>query len=215
MNKAEWNAHVATRTVLPKAAANNAVGAVLAAISDALAHGDAFSISGFGSFTTRTRPARKAGTRVQGKLSPSLCPRGHRSRLARPSVTLSIANTPKETTAVFQPYRPIACTAVPEDPDAGPKTAPSRSASPLLRAAGVHRYPSSPPFEELSECGSATNSRCPGLVTARSPDKREADTTDPGARPSNTAPLAGDTKEACRTNPSQSLLHPLRNWNTT
>ena len=64
--------------------------------------------------------------------------------------------------------------------------------------------------DELSECGSTMNSRRPGLVTARAPEQREVGNTDPGARTSNTTPLAGDTKEASSTNPSQSLRHPVR-----
>ena len=51
---------------------------------------------------------------------------------------------------------------------------------------GSSQHPS--PNELVSERGSTTNSRRLGLVTARPPEQREADTTDLGARTPTTAP---------------------------
>ena len=59
MNKTDLAAHVATHAALPKAAADRAVGAVFAAIADALAREEVVAIAGFGTFSTRSRPARQ------------------------------------------------------------------------------------------------------------------------------------------------------------
>ena len=59
MNKAGLIAHVATQTAVPKATADSIVDAVFTAIGDALAHREKVSIAGFGTFTTRDRPARQ------------------------------------------------------------------------------------------------------------------------------------------------------------
>ena len=91
MNKAELASHVAAETAVPKAGADSVVGAVFAAIAEALARGEKVYIAGFGSFATRTpvQPAR-AATRVPGKASPSPPPRHRRSRPARRSATPSM-----------------------------------------------------------------------------------------------------------------------------
>ena len=59
MNKADLAAHVAGQVALPKVAADRAVSAVFAAIGDALARDEAVAIAGFGTFSTRSRPARQ------------------------------------------------------------------------------------------------------------------------------------------------------------
>ena len=58
MNKAEMADRLAARTGLSRAAAREAVGGVFAAIGDALANGEEVRITGFGTFGTRSRPAR-------------------------------------------------------------------------------------------------------------------------------------------------------------
>ncbi|MYJ95853.1 MAG: HU family DNA-binding protein [Proteobacteria bacterium] len=58
MNKAELVSHVAAETSPTRAAAERMVGAVLSAIADALADGETVTIAGFGTFSTRDRPAR-------------------------------------------------------------------------------------------------------------------------------------------------------------
>ena len=60
MNKAEMADRLAARTGLSKAAAREAVDGVFAAIGDALANGEEVQIVGFGTFGTRSRPARTA-----------------------------------------------------------------------------------------------------------------------------------------------------------
>ena len=59
MKKSDLTSHVATRASLPKSAADGAVTAVFAAISDALAREEAVTIAGFGTFSTKRRPARQ------------------------------------------------------------------------------------------------------------------------------------------------------------
>lgn len=59
MKKSDLASHVATQASLPKAAADGAVSAVFAAISDALAREEAVTIAGFGTFSTKRRPARQ------------------------------------------------------------------------------------------------------------------------------------------------------------
>ncbi len=59
MKKADLTAHVAAQVALPKVAADPAVSVVLAAIGDALARDEAVAIAGFGTFSTRSRPARQ------------------------------------------------------------------------------------------------------------------------------------------------------------
>ena len=59
MNKTELASSVATRTSITKATADSAVAAVFATIAEALARGEKVSIAGFGTFATRSRPARQ------------------------------------------------------------------------------------------------------------------------------------------------------------
>lgn len=59
MNKTDLAAHVATRASLSRAEAHAAVGAVFATITEALAGGESVAIAGFGTFSTRPRPARR------------------------------------------------------------------------------------------------------------------------------------------------------------
>ena len=59
MNKSQFASHVARRTSLTRAGAEAAVNAVLTTITDTLAKGDTVTIAGFGTFSTRTRPARR------------------------------------------------------------------------------------------------------------------------------------------------------------
>ena len=59
MKKSDIVARVATQTSLSKADAAGAVDAVLSAISDALAQGEAVSIAGFGTFSVKHRAARQ------------------------------------------------------------------------------------------------------------------------------------------------------------
>ena len=58
MNMAEMADRLAARTGLSNAAAKEAVDGVFAAIGDALANGEKVRIPGFGTFGTRSRPAR-------------------------------------------------------------------------------------------------------------------------------------------------------------
>ena len=58
MNKAEMVDRLAARTGLSKSVAKEAVDDVFAAIGDALATGAEVRIVGFGTFGTRSRPAR-------------------------------------------------------------------------------------------------------------------------------------------------------------
>ena len=58
MNKAEMADRLAARTSLSKADARAAVDSVFAAIGDALGNGEEVRIPGFGTFGTRSRPAR-------------------------------------------------------------------------------------------------------------------------------------------------------------
>ena len=59
MNKAELTARVAARTSMSKAGADAAVSAVFTTIADVLASGETVAIAGFGTFSTRSRPARQ------------------------------------------------------------------------------------------------------------------------------------------------------------
>ena len=58
MNKAEMADRLVARAGLSKAVAREAVDGVFAAIGDALANGEEVRIAGFGTFGTRSRPAR-------------------------------------------------------------------------------------------------------------------------------------------------------------
>ena len=59
MKKSDISAHVANQASLTKSAADGAVNAVFDAISDALAKEDTVTIAGFGTFSTKRRPARQ------------------------------------------------------------------------------------------------------------------------------------------------------------
>ena len=58
MNKNDLIDSVAERTALAKSDAARAVEAVLASITEALQKGEAVTLSGFGTFATKTRAAR-------------------------------------------------------------------------------------------------------------------------------------------------------------
>ena len=58
MRKADLAGDVAGRASLTKAQAKSAVDAVFDIIRDALANGDTVSVTGFGTFATRSRSAR-------------------------------------------------------------------------------------------------------------------------------------------------------------
>ena len=59
MNRSELVSNVAAGTSLSKSDAAAAVAAVFATIADALARGETVTIAGFGTFSTRDRPARE------------------------------------------------------------------------------------------------------------------------------------------------------------
>ena len=59
MRKSDIAAHVADRVSLSKAQAEGAVNALIEAIRGALANGEKVSLAGFGTFSTRSRPARR------------------------------------------------------------------------------------------------------------------------------------------------------------
>ena len=58
MNKSNLVRHVAGETGLTRSAAEAAVNAMLSGIAGSLARGEAVGLSGFGTFATRSRPAR-------------------------------------------------------------------------------------------------------------------------------------------------------------
>ena len=58
MNKRKLATHVSARTSLSKSNADAAVSALFSAIADALVSGETVAIAGFGTFSTRSRPAR-------------------------------------------------------------------------------------------------------------------------------------------------------------
>ena len=58
MRKADIAAEIAGRASLTKDQAKSAVNAVFEVIRDALANGDTVSVTGFGKFSTKSRPAR-------------------------------------------------------------------------------------------------------------------------------------------------------------
>ena len=59
MNKAELAARVATQTSLSEVGADVAVNAVFSTIADTLAGGETVTIAHFGTFSTKSRPARQ------------------------------------------------------------------------------------------------------------------------------------------------------------
>ena len=59
MRKSDIAAHVADRVSPSKAQAEGAVNALIEAIRGALANGEKVSLAGFGTFSTRSRPARR------------------------------------------------------------------------------------------------------------------------------------------------------------
>ena len=59
MTKSELSTQVAAQASLTKASADAAVNAVFSAITDALANGETVTLTGFGTFSVRTRGARQ------------------------------------------------------------------------------------------------------------------------------------------------------------
>ena len=59
MKKSDISSHVASQASLSKTSADAAVNAVFGAISDALSREEAVTIAGFGTFSTKRRPARQ------------------------------------------------------------------------------------------------------------------------------------------------------------
>ena len=58
MKKSDIAGRVADRAGLSRSAAGNAVDAVFVAVAEALGNGEEVRIAGFGTFTTKSRPAR-------------------------------------------------------------------------------------------------------------------------------------------------------------
>ena len=67
MNKKEMADRLAARTGLSKSAARNAVDSVFVTVGEALAHGEDVWLPGFGTFGTRSRPARNGRNPRTGK----------------------------------------------------------------------------------------------------------------------------------------------------
>ena len=59
MNRSELSSNVAASASLSKSDAASPVSAVFATIAEALAGGETVTIAGFGTFSTRSRPARQ------------------------------------------------------------------------------------------------------------------------------------------------------------
>ena len=59
MTRSELCARVAARSSLSKADVAAALGALTSTIADALAEGETVTVAGFGTFSTRDRPARE------------------------------------------------------------------------------------------------------------------------------------------------------------
>ena len=77
MNKAGMVDRLAARTGLGKSAAKKAVDGVFAVIGDALVDGEEVRIAGFGTFGTRSRPARTGRNPSTGEavsISASMSP---------------------------------------------------------------------------------------------------------------------------------------------
>ena len=89
MNKTELSARLVARTSISKPGADAAVRAVFSTIADALAGGGGVAIAGFGSFSTKSRPARQGRNPRTGEII-AIPPQSRRpSRPARPFVTPS------------------------------------------------------------------------------------------------------------------------------
>ena len=67
MIKAELAARVAAQASLSRAAADTAVNGVSSTIADALACGETVTIAGFGTFSTKSRPARQGRNPCTGE----------------------------------------------------------------------------------------------------------------------------------------------------
>ena len=85
MNKSDLVRHVAGETGMTRAAAEAAVNSMPSGIAGSLARGEAVSLPGFGTFATRSRPAR-------------------RGRNPRTGESLEIAAS---TTPTFKPGKPL------------------------------------------------------------------------------------------------------------
>ena len=77
MNEAELSVRVATPTSTSKPSADAAVSAMFSTIADALTSGETVTIAGFGTFSTRPRPARQGRNPRTGE-----------------SITIAASNTP-------------------------------------------------------------------------------------------------------------------------
>ena len=83
MNRTELCARIAARSSLSRADAATAVDAVVSAIADALARGEAVSIAGFGKFDTRRRAARQGRNPRTGETVPIAAARVQAFRAAK------------------------------------------------------------------------------------------------------------------------------------
>ena len=90
MNRSELSAQLAAQFSLDRASADRIVAGVFAAIGDSLAKGEAVSIAGFGTFATKSRPARQGLNPGPAGPSPSPPRRHRRSSPARRFATPSM-----------------------------------------------------------------------------------------------------------------------------
>ena len=77
MKKSDIAAHVANQASLTRSIADSAVNAVFSAISDSLSREETVTIAGFGTFSTKRRPARQGRNPRTGEsitISASIVP---------------------------------------------------------------------------------------------------------------------------------------------
>ena len=89
MNKSELSVHLAAETAVTRTTADNVVYALFATIAEALARGEKVSIPGFGTFGTRSRPARQGRNPATGEsiaISASTTPTFKAGKTLRDSV---------------------------------------------------------------------------------------------------------------------------------
>ena len=67
MTKAQLAARVATQASMSRTGAAAAVNAVFSAVADALASGETVTIADFGTFSTKSRPARQGRNPLTGE----------------------------------------------------------------------------------------------------------------------------------------------------
>ena len=156
MNRSELSAQLAAQFSLDRASADRMVTAVFAAIGDSLANGEAVSIAGFGTFDTKSRPARQGRNPRTGE---TIAIAASTARRRFPAADRRQRSKPPRVRGRVRNLRQLPATGLPRRPPGGPaKPSPTSAPGRSTGAAPARRFLLSLPRSCRAGSGCRSNS---------------------------------------------------------